>query len=663
MSDALKPARSYVTKGKRRREANKMPQDPSDVQESAWKKSKKRGEEKASAALGGDVLQNLIAQYKKAEGKDAADGILRGALALGKISDHQFRSAFGVGPQRLDRLRREHPELQPVGKQYSEAELLFLRDFIQGIEREVGFACAHKWQREYLLQGSFTDHWKKYTARAEENGVRAVGFNRFYVTISEIRPWLRSSRLREDECTVCLAIDTQLKYNDALTDEERNELKMRREVHWKDARDQRHEMNSVIAEMLKAWNEPPPAEPACLLDANNESEPLEDGSCIVTGEGSDRGQACTRLALVMCQDYGQSQTVPAYMLRRPGSNYFSSNLMAHKFVVCDTTQNQNFVYVYDERDAAKGCDAVCSLRWNHLCKLWLQLEAAGREFPSRLVIVMDNCPGQNKSHLTFRFDMLISVVFNVTITNLYLKPGHSHMRADRIVALSKRVLRGRDLYTLPEIVTQMDTAKTLTAELFTDVFYDWQSLLEKHFPRIPAGSSKHYCFEVGNLVLKMFTTAIATVPSVTVPFGSSLTADALRRGVLKDLTGLPGDAHPKTIVTAPLLLAKTAKIELSAAKVRSIWDDVHDKVPPQALSYFPHPPEEEPSVEPPEEAPEEPTVTQPISAESSAMPPPTLPSSGGRRRPGPKPKAKPVEPGTQSIAVMFQRLNEQSQAG
>mmetsp|Transcript_83762 Transcript_83762/g.147521 ORF Transcript_83762/g.147521 Transcript_83762/m.147521 type:complete len:107 (-) Transcript_83762:323-643(-) len=102
----------------------------------------------------------------------------------------------------------------------------------------------------------------------------------------------------------------------------------------------------------------------------------------------------------MCQDFGQSQTIPSYNLRRPGSNYFCSNLSAHKFVVCDTTQNENFVYVYDEHNAGKGCDAVCFLRWHHLCKLWLQLETTGGPFPSKLIFVMDNCAGQNKSHLT-----------------------------------------------------------------------------------------------------------------------------------------------------------------------------------------------------------------------------------------------------------------------
>ena len=35
---------------------------------------------------------------------------------------------------------------------------------------EVGFACAHKWQREHLLRGSFTDEWQKSTFMAEADG-------------------------------------------------------------------------------------------------------------------------------------------------------------------------------------------------------------------------------------------------------------------------------------------------------------------------------------------------------------------------------------------------------------------------------------------------------------------------------------------------------------
>mmetsp|Transcript_83768 Transcript_83768/g.147530 ORF Transcript_83768/g.147530 Transcript_83768/m.147530 type:complete len:137 (-) Transcript_83768:214-624(-) len=132
----------------------------------------------------------------------------------------------------------------------------------------------------------------------------------------------------------------------------------------------------------------------------------------------------------------------------------------------------------------------------------------------------------------------------------------------------------------------------------------------------------------------MFPTATVTGPTVTVQFGSSLTAKTLRRGVLKDLLGLPEDTHLKTMVTTPLQLTKTARIELAATKVKSIWDDVRDKVPPEASQAF--------------------QASQAL----QGMPPPRAPSSSGRRRPGPKPTSKPVDKGTRSIAVMFQRLQQ-----
>ena len=246
-----------------------------------------------------------------------------------------------------------------------------------------------------------------------------------------------------------------------------------------------------------------------------------------------------------------------------------------------------------------------------------------------------------------RFDMLVSLLFDVAITNLYLKLGHSHIRADRIVALSKAKLRGMNFYTLPAIVTAMNKAKTLTAELVTDIFYTRQPLLEKHFPRLPAGSSRAFYFEMHNLVVKMYSTAAATAPTKTFPFRSSLTAKNLRRGVLKDLLGLQDDVHPKTMVTTQLLLARTAKIELSVTKVKNIWDDVRDKVPPEALDYFPRPAEEENN-----NVASQASQGSQASCASQAMPPPK-----GRSRPGPKPKPRPVDRGSRSIAVMFQRLH------
>ena len=159
MGSPVKRIQPYVSKGNCRRQANKALLDSGDedVEQSPWQHSKKRGMEKAVAAVGEDELQTMVSQFKQAESKQVADGVLKAALALRKVSAHQFRCAFGVGSQRLKRVRDSEPQLQLLGKQYSDSNLLFLRQFVKDIKTETGFACAHKWQREYLLQGTFTD--------------------------------------------------------------------------------------------------------------------------------------------------------------------------------------------------------------------------------------------------------------------------------------------------------------------------------------------------------------------------------------------------------------------------------------------------------------------------------------------------------------------------
>mmetsp|Transcript_83791 Transcript_83791/g.147557 ORF Transcript_83791/g.147557 Transcript_83791/m.147557 type:complete len:96 (-) Transcript_83791:3-290(-) len=55
--------------------------------------SQRQGVKRAALAMGEEVLQNMVLQFKKAESKEAADGVLRAALAFRKISDHQIRSS------------------------------------------------------------------------------------------------------------------------------------------------------------------------------------------------------------------------------------------------------------------------------------------------------------------------------------------------------------------------------------------------------------------------------------------------------------------------------------------------------------------------------------------------------------------------------------------
>ena len=82
MSDPVKPAVRYVTKGERRRQANtaraesdNAPEDSSAaaVADSPWKRSKRQGLEKAIAALGEEELQDMVSQFKQATSKEVGD--------------------------------------------------------------------------------------------------------------------------------------------------------------------------------------------------------------------------------------------------------------------------------------------------------------------------------------------------------------------------------------------------------------------------------------------------------------------------------------------------------------------------------------------------------------------------------------------------------------
>ena len=77
---SVKRAKGCVNKGQRRRQANKAAADSGDIDESPWKRSRKQGVKKATAAVGEEVLQNMVSQFKKAASKEVADGVLKGAL-------------------------------------------------------------------------------------------------------------------------------------------------------------------------------------------------------------------------------------------------------------------------------------------------------------------------------------------------------------------------------------------------------------------------------------------------------------------------------------------------------------------------------------------------------------------------------------------------------
>ena len=53
--------------------------------------------------------------------------------------------------------------------------------------------------------------------------------------------------------------------------------------------------------------------------------------------------------------------------------------------------------------------------------------------------LLDNCVGQNKSQAVMQFYAMIQLIFYPQLACLYLKSGHSHMVADRVVGWTKGI--------------------------------------------------------------------------------------------------------------------------------------------------------------------------------------------------------------------------------
>jgi hypothetical protein len=112
--------------------------------------------------------------------------------------------------------------------------------------------------------------------------------------------------------------------------------------------------------------------------------------------------------------------------------------MMHNFIISDITANRNNVLIYDEHGQGKGANALCSHRL--LFHLRFRQERADR-LPKMLLLILDNCVGQNKSKVVFMFYALLSLLFYDKVVFLFLIPGHSHNQADRVVAWCRNKMR------------------------------------------------------------------------------------------------------------------------------------------------------------------------------------------------------------------------------
>ena len=151
---------------------------------------------------------------------------------------------------------------------------------------------------------------------------------------------------------------------------------------------------------------------------------------------------------VHCEDYSGNCKLPHFGMNRPGIDYYLSDLNLCIFVVSEITAGKNFVYMYDERGMGKDCEALCTLRFFHHFRSYIEAGETGNreDFPDKFLGIFDNCVGQNKSQIVFMFYALLSLLFYEIVDLLFLWSGHSHMYPDRVTSWCRRSIERKDLF-------------------------------------------------------------------------------------------------------------------------------------------------------------------------------------------------------------------------
>lgn len=589
---------------------------------SAWDSRRAAALQRLTSRIGTERLQQSSASWRACTDEKQKDGMILAALA-DNWSYVEVVAHFGVGAGRVKRIRSANTELPAKRTKYdpiSDADLSFVKTFVCDIKAEPGLPCAHRKAREYVEDGSsFRALHKDYSKLCSDDDRRAVSWYTFFYELRKHRPFLRPARLRQDVCNVCFRIHLQLQDPD-LHEDDATFLREQKDVHIAEAVAQRREMNRLVLEHTAGEAQ---AEPPCLDDllSGSDDDDDEDGERPHSSPAADSVQsaqaaaAFVRTVGVQCEDFGQSISMPTYGLCRPNADYFHSDLHVHMFVIANVSVGKDSVLLYDERTAGKGADAMCSLRWHYHSHYLGDCARIAVPPVKHIVQVMDNCVGQNKSASTFLFEALLSILLYESVTCMFLLPGHSHMRADTVVANAKKPLRRQNIYHPDDLVARMQDVARLAPQLLTaHDFCVWEPVLNKYFKRPPAGFTGFYYCKIERGVA-CFKRLASTSDSECVRHEFCAHPELTRTAILQEIFGLGSDATVQSIAAARVLLQQSPPLPLKQKKIDSL-SKKYDCIPARFRCYYPVP----------DTAAEEPTAdVVPVPAAKPAPKPPGRP--------------------------------------
>lgn len=541
------------------------------------------------------------------EKKLQADGIILNLMDMG-ISNNDIKFFLHCGGPRVNRLRlAKESGFQAVKEKnapkhaLSSDDIERVKSFIMLLPTEEGYPCCHRRMKNYLMDQGLTwkQLWRRYETIMEEDNHRVVSYERWLQYVHYEFPGLRLSRTKEDLCDACTRIEIEL-LRDNLTEEDRNNLILEKEMHMDAAKIQRQAMNYFIEEFVKNHNEfqilPEEIIPEYLpeidetIDADQQEKlNLIDDSVNMNKMTSDQ----IPTVIIQAEDFGGNLNLPFYGFTRPSCDYFSSNLLIHNFVIANINENKNYVWFYDERGQDKGADAMCSFRMYYELIIWEKYRHSEKK-PSVSLRILDNCIGQNKSNIVLKFFAMLSLLYYKKVTLIYLIPGHSHMIADRVVAWMKRSIKKNNIFHPSEFVEKANSIKSIEAKFFDHsdpkrpFYVGWENILNKYFKNLPSGFTKNFFFEFeeGTLRIKNLYNSEEENTIIVDLLEHRSNMDLIKKALIIDIFGKESIEELELSDIFNLNMERHVGNKLKKKKILSL-SKKYPSIPHQYLPYYP----------------------------------------------------------------------------
>ena len=510
-----------------------------------------------------------------------ADGMIATLITLG-LSQLELKVLLKVGGSRVSRITKqidlikrglinETIRIKPTHA-VTKDQIDFIASHMNSFEFEEGFSCSHRLQKFYLTDPGIT--WKsiyeKYASRAFSEKQRTLSFSCWRQKVIELFPNLRLTRVKEDECNTCFELKTLL-LNPTLTELQRKEIQDKLDSHIQEAKTQRLEMNNIIRQYCSREIGLDLPDRMDLLPQYKDA-PIEDLSADETNAFAKNG------ILVQAEDFGGAIPLPIYLNRRPAASFFSSSVMINNFVVACPSLNKNFVFVFDERAQDRNADAMCSLRLVYHLNMFLYHKQSNSLLLKSLTI-LDNCTAQNKSKVVFMFFAALQILFYEDGFHLlFLKPGHSHMVADRIVGQCRQSFKGLNIFHPSQLVDCFNRRKTIEAIFINHLKDDkliwkgFENVLNKYFIEMPSGFTDYYSFIFMNgcVTMKRLSTDSSFSKFNLLKNFKATDINKIRSSLLDDFFGVSSLSELNSESIHSLRLEKPVTKSYNEAKSRSL---------------------------------------------------------------------------------------------